>query len=75
MSLRRQGTTLFAAVLALIATAVVVQLWLLTVSMQALLSGQYRVLIPSAVGSTALLAANAGLLRYVFHFDRDAGGE
>ena len=75
MSLRRQGTTLFAAVLALVVTAVVVQLWLLTLSMQALLSGEYRTLIPAAVGSTVLLVVNAGLLRYVFHFDRDARGE
>lgn len=75
MSLRRQGLTLFAAVLALVATAVVLQLWLLTVSMQALLSGEYRTLAPAAAGSTALLAVNAGLLRYVFRFDRDTSGE
>ncbi|HUI84383.1 MAG TPA: DUF6755 family protein [Candidatus Binatia bacterium] len=75
MSLRRQGTTLFAAVLALVATAVVLQLWLLTLSMEALLAGEYRTLVPAALGSTALLAVNAALLRYVFRFDRDVGGE
>jgi hypothetical protein len=72
MSLRRQGTTLFAAVLALVASAVVLQLWLLTVSMEALLSGEYKTLVPAAAGSTVLLVVNAGLLRYVFRFDRDA---
>jgi len=66
---------LFAAVLALVATAVVIQLWLLTVSMEALLSGEFKTLVPAAAGSTLLLAVNAGLLRYVFHFDRDAHGE
>lgn len=75
MSLRRQGTTLFAAILALVASAVVLQLWLLTVSMEALLSGEYKTLVPAAAGSTLLLAVNAGLLRYVFRFDRDAQGE
>lgn len=75
MSLRRQGTTLFAAILALAASAVVLQLWLLTVSMEALLSGEYKTLIPAAAGSTVLLAVNAGLLRYVFRFDRDVRGE
>jgi hypothetical protein len=75
MSLRRQGTTLFAAILALVASAVVLQLWLLTVSMAALLSGEYKTLVPAAAGSTVLLAVNAGLLRYVFRFDRDAHGE
>ena len=42
MSVSRQGTTLFAAVLALVATAVVLQLWLLTVSMEGLLSGNIK---------------------------------
>ena len=71
MSIRTQGTTLFAAILVLVASAVVLQLWLLTVSMEALLSGEYRTLIPAAAGSTLLLAVNAGLLRYVLRFDRD----
>ena len=72
MSFRAQGTTLFAAILILVASAVVLQLWLLTVSMEALLSGEYKTLFPAAAGSTVLLAVNAGLLRYVFRFDRDA---
>ena len=75
MSLRRQGTTLFAAILALVASAVVLQLWLLTVAMEALLSREFKTLVPTAVGSTVLLAVNAGLLRYVFRFDRDVHGE
>ena len=75
MSFRAQGTTLFAAILILVASAVVLQLWLLTVSMEALLSGEYKTLLPAAVGSTVLLAVNAGLLRYVFRFDRYARGE
>jgi len=72
MSVRSQGTTLFTAILVLVATTVVVQLWLLTVSMEALLSREGRILTPAAIGSTILLAVNAGLLRYVFRFDHDA---
>jgi len=75
VSFRAQGTTLFAAILILVASAVVLQLWLLTVSMEALLSGEYKTLFPAAAGSTVLLAVNAGLLRYVFRFDRYARGE
>jgi hypothetical protein len=75
MSLRRQGTTLFSAMLAFVGAAAVLQLWLLTVSMEALLSGAYKTLIPAATDSTVLLLINAGLLRYVFRFDRDAHGE
>ena len=71
MSVRTQGTTLFAAILVLVASTVVVQLWLLTVSMDALLSRETRTLIPAAIGSTVLLLINAGLLRYVFRFDHE----
>ncbi len=72
MSVRSQGTTLFTAILILVASTVVVQLWLLTVSMEALLARELKTLIPAALGSTVLLAINAGLLTYVFRFDRDA---
>ncbi len=71
MGTRRQGTTLFTAILVLVATTVVVQLWLLTVAMEALLQHKTQTLLPSAAGSTVLLLINAGLLRYVFRFDRD----
>jgi len=72
MSVRSQGSTLFSAILILVATTVVVQLWLLTFSMEALLRGQFGTLIPAALASTALLVINGGLLRYVFRFDREA---
>ncbi len=71
MSMRTQGTTLFTAMLILVATTVVMQLWLLTLSVEALLAHESRILIPAALGSTVLLAINAGLLRYVFRFDRE----
>jgi hypothetical protein len=75
MSVRSQGTTLFSAILILVGTTVVVQLWLLTVSTEALLSGQTRILIPAAAGSSLLLLINAGLLRYVYRFDREVEKE
>jgi hypothetical protein len=59
MSLRRQGTTLCSAMLAFVGGAVVLQLWLLTVSMEALLSGAHKTLIPAASGSSVLLLVNA----------------
>ncbi len=70
MSKRQQGTVLFTGILFLVSTTVVVQLWLLTVSMEALLDGNLRALVPAASASTILLCINAGLLRYVFRFDR-----
>lgn len=74
MGTRKQGSTLFSAILVLVATTVVVQLWLLTVAMEALLRHKTQTLVPCAVGSTVLLLINAGLLRYVFRFDRDVEG-
>ncbi len=71
MSTRQQGTILFTGILFLVSTTVVIQLWLLTVSMEALLSGQTRVLVPAAAASTLLLGINAFLLRYVLRFDRE----
>ena len=75
MSTRSQGTTLFRAILILVATTVVVQLWLLTFSMEALLRGQFKTLAPAAIASTVLLLINGGLLRYVFRFDREVQRE
>ncbi|HEY1213308.1 MAG TPA: DUF6755 family protein [Bryobacteraceae bacterium] len=70
MTTRRQGTVLFSGILVLIATTVVIQLWLLTVSMEALLSGAVKTLVPAAAASTLLFLINAGLLKYVLRFDR-----
>jgi hypothetical protein len=67
--------TLFTAILVLVATTVVVQLWLLTVSMEALLRHENRILLPAAISSTVLLFVNAGLLRYVFRFDKEVQRE
>jgi hypothetical protein len=75
VGVRSQGTTLFTAILILVATTVVLQLWLLTVSTEALLSGQTGTLVPAAVGSSLLLFVNACLLRYIFRFDRDVERE
>ncbi len=70
MSTRQQGTVLFTGILFLVTTTVVIQLWLLTVSMEAMLRGEMRTLAPAAMASTLLLCVNAGLLRYIFRFDR-----
>ena len=40
------------------------------VSIESLLSGAMKALVPAAAASTVLFCVNAGLLRYVFRFDR-----
>ncbi|HTK29655.1 MAG TPA: DUF6755 family protein [Vicinamibacterales bacterium] len=69
METRQQGLTLFSAILVLIATLVVIQLWLLAASVDALLAGQAVVLVPTAAASCVLFALSAGLLWYVVSFD------
>jgi hypothetical protein len=70
METRQQGSTLFSSVLVLIATLVVIQLWLLSAAVEALLGHEHGVLMPTAVASAALFLLCAGLLWYVIAFDR-----
>lgn len=71
MRTREHGSVLFAGVLVMIATLVIIQLWLLTAGLEALLAHAYDVLVPAAIGSFVLLVANALLLRYVITFDAE----
>ena len=69
METRQQGSTLFAAVLVLIAMLVVIQLWLVAAAVDALMARQMAVLAPTAIASGVLFALSAGLLWYVVSFD------
>lgn len=70
MNVRREGITLFTALSALIATLVIIQLWLVAASLDALLSDEVKVLGPAAAASLALFLINGGLVLYVLNFDR-----
>lgn len=70
METRQQGTVLFSAILILIATLVVIQLWLVAAALEALLARQLGVLVPTAIASVVLLALSGGLLWYVVSFDQ-----
>ena len=69
METHQQGSTLFSAVLVLIAIPVVIQLWLVAAAVDALLSRQMAVLVPTAIASGVLFALSGGLLWYVVSFD------
>jgi hypothetical protein len=49
---------------------VVLQLWLLTATMNAFLAGQERVVIPAAIASIVCFALNLGLLSYIYRMER-----
>jgi len=71
MSTRQaQGTTLFTALLVLVGIGVVVQLWLLAASVDALMQHQTGTLVHAALASAIVFLINGLLVLYVFHFDR-----
>lgn len=70
MSYRKQGQQLFTGVAFLIGILVVIQLWLLAASLDAVLGGDAAVAVPAAVASLVLLGVNGALLLYVRGFDR-----
>jgi hypothetical protein len=67
---RKQKTTIVYGILAIVVMMVVLQLWLLTATMNAFLAGQERVIVPAAVASIICFALNGGLLRYIYRMER-----
>jgi hypothetical protein len=62
---RAQRTPIVQGMLAFVLILVVLQLWLLTATMNAYLGGADRVVWPAALASLACFLLNAGLLRYL----------
>ena len=62
---RAQRTTVVIGVLCFVLILVVLQLWLLTATMNAYLGGDGGVVWPALGASAACLALNLGLLRYL----------
>jgi len=67
---RDQRTTVIYGMLAFVLVIVVLQLWLLTATMNAYLGGDERVIAPAALVSLVGCAMNVGLLRYVRRMER-----
>jgi hypothetical protein len=62
---RAQRTTVVTGVLCFVLILVVLQLWLVTATMNAYLGGDDAVVWPALGASVACLALNLGLLRYL----------
>jgi hypothetical protein len=62
---REQRMPIVQGMLAFVLILVVLQLWLLTATMNAYLGGDDSIVWPGAAGSLACFALNAGLLRYL----------
>jgi hypothetical protein len=67
---RAQRSTIVNGMLAFVMMLVVLQLWLLTATMNAYLGGDQSIIWPAAAASLACLVLNAGLLRYLYHMER-----
>lgn len=63
---RKQRMTIVLGILCLVIIIVILQLWLLTATMNAYLGGDESVLWPAALASLACLGLNAGLLWYLY---------
>jgi len=67
---REQRTIIVDGMLVFVLTVVVLQLWLLTATMNAWLGGDESVVWPAAAVSAGGLALNVGLLRYLGRIER-----
>jgi len=67
---RQQKMTIVFGILSIVIMIVVLQLWLLTATMNAFLAGQERVIIPAAIASILCFVLNGGLLSYIYKMER-----
>lgn len=67
---REQRTTIMYGMLSFVLILVILQLWLLTATMNAWLGGDESVIWPAAIGSAFCLLLNVGLLRHLYRMER-----
>lgn len=63
---RSQRMTVIYGILSIVLVIVILQLWLLTATMDAYLGGDGSVPLPAALVSLTCLGLNIGLLRYLY---------
>jgi hypothetical protein len=67
---RQQRLTVVYGILCIVLILVILQLWLLTATMNAYLGGDEAVILPAGVVSAVCLLLNLGLLRYLYLVER-----
>ena len=67
---RDQLLTVVYGILSIVLVLVILQLWLLTATMNAYLGGDESVVWPAAIASIVCLALNVGLLRFLYNLER-----
>jgi len=66
---REQRMTIVYGVLCIVLVLVVLQLWLLTATMNAFLGGDEAVILPAAAASAICFLLNLGLLVHLYRID------
>lgn len=67
-----RGLTALDGAISLIAILLIVQMWLLTATLEAYLAGHHSVAVPAAALSGALFASSFALYRFIEGIDRIA---
>jgi len=67
---REHKISIVYGILCIVLVLVVLQLWLLTATMNAYLGGDAGVVWPAAIASLICFLLNLGLLRYLYAMDR-----
>lgn len=68
---RHQKLTIINGILAIVAMIVILQLWLLSATMNAFLGGEETVVTPAGIASFVCLLLNVGLLRYIYRMEAE----
>lgn len=66
---RDQRLGILAGIVSIVVLILVLQLWLLTATMNAYLGGDHGVALPAAGASLVCFLLNLGLLRYVYRIE------
>ena len=68
---RARALTAVDGALALVAVLLVVQMWLLTATLETYLAGHHEAAVPGAIVSALLFTACVGLYLFVLHVDAE----
>ncbi len=66
----KQRMTIAAGILCIVVIIIILQLWLFTATMNAVLGGDVSILWPAALASLVCLVLNVGLLWYLYDLER-----
>ncbi len=67
---RQQRTIIVYGIMCIVVVLVILQLWLLTATMNAYLGGDYTVVWPAASASAVCLLLNLGLLKFIYSIEK-----